>query len=30
MSKWEIARDAIIGMGFIILLLSILGWLSRL
>jgi len=30
MSKWQIARDAIVGMGFIILLLSVLGWLSRL
>ena len=30
MSKWQIARDAIIGLGLIILLLSVLGWLSRL
>lgn len=30
MSKWQIARDLIIGMGLIILLLSVLGWLSRL
>jgi hypothetical protein len=30
MSKWEIARDALLGIGLSILLLSVLGWLSRL
>jgi len=30
MSKWAIARDAFIGICLSILLISILGWLSRL
>ncbi len=30
MSKWAIARDAFIGIFLSILLISILGWLSRL
>ena len=29
MSNWEKLRDIVIGLGLIILLISIMGWLSR-
>jgi hypothetical protein len=30
MSKWKMARDCVLGIGAIILLISIMGWLARL